>query len=62
VPAPYALVVSTPFPPGFFDRTDTAPDEQFYAQPRLVMHLDDRAVRAVGRCTTSCTSPGTCWT
>jgi len=48
VPAPYALVVSTPFPPGFFDRTDTAPDEQFYAQPRLVMHLDDRAVRAVG--------------
>jgi len=48
VPAPYALVVSTPFPPGFFDRTDPAPDEQFYAQPRLVMHLDDRAVRAVG--------------
>jgi len=48
VPAAYALVVSTPFPPGFFDRTDTAPDEQFYAQPRLVMHLDDQAVRAVG--------------
>jgi SAM-dependent methyltransferase len=37
-----------PFPPRFFDRADPSPDSEFYAQPRLVMHLDDRAVREVG--------------
>jgi SAM-dependent methyltransferase len=36
------------FPPGFFDRTDPSPDADFYAPPRLVTHLDDRAVAAVG--------------
>ncbi|MDP1820200.1 MAG: class I SAM-dependent methyltransferase [Acidimicrobiales bacterium] len=37
-----------PFPPGFFDRLDTGPDPIFYAPPRLVLHLDDHAVAAVG--------------
>jgi SAM-dependent methyltransferase len=36
------------FPPGFFDRTDGAPDGAFYSWPRLVTHIDDRAIAAVG--------------
>ena len=36
------------FPPGFFDRADPAPDTAFYAFPRLVTHIDDGAVTAVG--------------
>ena len=38
----------TRFPPGFFDRTDPSPDPVFYGPPRLVTHIDDRAVAAVG--------------
>jgi SAM-dependent methyltransferase len=36
------------FPPGFFDRTDDAPDARFYDRPRLVTHIDDAAIAAVG--------------
>lgn len=36
------------FPPGFFDRHDPTPDAAFYGPPRLVMHIDDGAVAAVG--------------
>lgn len=36
------------FPPGFFDRADDRPDEVFYAPPRLVTHIDDAAITAVG--------------
>jgi SAM-dependent methyltransferase len=36
------------FPPGFFDRADDAPDPQFYGPPRLVTHIDDAAIDAVG--------------
>ena len=36
------------FPAGFFDRADPSPDPHFYAAPRLVTHLDDRAIDAVG--------------
>ena len=36
------------FPAGFFDRADPSPDPDFYATPRLVTHLDDRAIEAVG--------------
>lgn len=36
------------FPPGFFDRTDPSPDDEFYGPPRLVTHIDDRAIAAVG--------------
>ena len=36
------------FPPGFFDRTDATPDARFYARPRLVTHIDDAAIAAVG--------------
>ena len=36
------------FPAGFFDRADPSPDPDFYATPRLVTHLDDRAIDGVG--------------
>ena len=39
---------STVFPPGFFERDDVAPDSEFYGPPRLVTHIDDRAIAAVG--------------
>ena len=36
------------FPEGFFDRDDPSPDPDFYAAPRLVHHIDERAVDGVG--------------
>lgn len=36
------------FPPGYFDREDPSPDASFYGPPRLVTHIDDRAIAAVG--------------
>jgi SAM-dependent methyltransferase len=36
------------WPPGFFDRTDMMPDRYFYAAPRLVTHIDEGAIAAVG--------------
>jgi SAM-dependent methyltransferase len=36
------------FPPGFFDRADDRPDAVFYAPTRLVTHIDDAAIAAVG--------------
>jgi SAM-dependent methyltransferase len=36
------------FPDGFFDRVDPTSDGDFYALPRLVTHIDDGAIAAVG--------------
>jgi SAM-dependent methyltransferase len=36
------------FPDGFFDRADPSPDPEFYESPRLVHHLDERALDGVG--------------
>jgi SAM-dependent methyltransferase len=36
------------FPPGFFDRADETTDAWFYEVPRLVTHIDDAAIAAVG--------------
>ena len=36
------------FPPEAFDRVDESSDLDFYAQPRLVNHIDDYAIAAVG--------------
>jgi SAM-dependent methyltransferase len=36
------------FPDGFFDRADDSPDDFFYAPPRLVTHIDEGAIAAVG--------------
>ena len=33
--------------PEYFHRADESPDEAFYVQPRLVLHIDDGAVAAV---------------
>ncbi len=45
---PTAGPVSDPFPPGFFDRQDESPDPAFYVVPRLLTHIDDGAIEAVG--------------
>jgi SAM-dependent methyltransferase len=36
------------FPPGFFKREDPSPDTIFYGPARLVTHIDDGAIAAVG--------------
>lgn len=36
------------YPAGFFDRSDDSPDDRFYAPPRLVTHIDESAIAAVG--------------
>jgi hypothetical protein len=35
------------FPAGAFRRYDETPDERFYSIPRLVTHIDDRAIAVV---------------
>jgi SAM-dependent methyltransferase len=41
-------VTTTGFPDGFFARDDESDDRRFYAPPRLVTHIDDGAIAAVG--------------
>lgn len=36
------------FPSGFFRRTDESPDDHFYVADRLLTHIDDGAIAAVG--------------
>ena len=43
-----ALTQQSPFPPGAFDKQDPSPDLLFYEQPRLVNHIDEFAIAAVG--------------
>jgi SAM-dependent methyltransferase len=47
-PARRVATTSADFPPGFFDRVDEDDDAAFYAPPRLVTHIDDNAIAAVG--------------
>ena len=37
------------FPPEFFRRIDESDDELFYSQPRLVVHIDDGAMKKLGQ-------------
>jgi SAM-dependent methyltransferase len=37
-----------PFSPAFFEPVDRSPDPLFYSWPRLVTHIDDNAIAAVG--------------
>lgn len=37
------------YPPEYYRRVDESPDSQFYASPRLVVHIDDAAIAAVSR-------------
>jgi SAM-dependent methyltransferase len=41
-------VQQDPFPAWFFDRDDPSEDARFYRSPRLVTHIDDGAIAAVG--------------
>jgi SAM-dependent methyltransferase len=41
--------VTVEFTSGFFDRADEFPDRYFYSPPRLVTHIDDQAIDALGR-------------
>ena len=36
------------FRPEYFRREDERPDALFYAEPRLVVHIDEHAIRAIG--------------
>jgi SAM-dependent methyltransferase len=47
-PPNVATVDDDGFPPGFFDRQDAGADDAFYGFPRLVTHIDDGAIAAVG--------------
>ncbi|MEM7140867.1 MAG: methyltransferase domain-containing protein [Actinomycetota bacterium] len=38
----------TSFPAGFFERQDPSDDAAFYGPPRLVTHIDEQAIAAVG--------------
>ena len=40
--------MTTPYPDWFFERDDPTPDARFYGPARLVTHIDDRAIAAVG--------------
>src|SRR6516164_8789748 len=44
----FQLAPLVDFPPGFFDRIDPSPDNVFYRPLRLVTHIDDGAIAAVG--------------
>jgi SAM-dependent methyltransferase len=41
-------VTAEAFPPWFFERDDPGPDATFYGWPRLVTHIDEGAIAAVG--------------
>ena len=43
------MTADDPFPSWFFDRDDPSPDTRFYGPPRLVTHIDDGAIAAVGQ-------------
>ena len=40
-------MITHPLPPHAFARMDESADEEFYREPRLVTHIDDRAIAAV---------------
>jgi SAM-dependent methyltransferase len=39
---------SATFPPGFFSRQDESSDDRFYSVDRLVTHIDEGAIAAIG--------------
>lgn len=40
------MTSQSPLPKSYFRRVDETPDEQFYSQPRKVVHIDDGAIAA----------------
>ncbi len=47
-----------PFRPEYFRREDERPDVLFYAEPRLVVHIDAHAIRAIGDYLSETLPPG----
>lgn len=52
--APWRALASSPvplpeLPPALLRRQDEGPDEDFYLQPRLLAHIDDEAIAALGK-------------
>jgi SAM-dependent methyltransferase len=43
------LVTESQFLPEYFEREDEREDRLFYAEPRLVVHIDDGAIATVGK-------------
>ena len=50
--------VAAELPAAWFDRIDETPDQQFYASPRFVQHLDDAAIAAVTEAVARHVAPG----
>ena len=46
------------FGPEYFRREDERPDALFYSEPRLVVHIDDHAIRAIGKYLSEALPPG----
>ena len=46
--APPSAPTPEPYPPELFRREDETDDRLFYAEPRLVVHIDDYAIKAIG--------------
>ena len=46
---PGDAMTDSPFKPHFFEREDESPDAMFYAQPRLLVHIDDYAIEAASQ-------------
>ncbi len=40
---------ASPFKPSYFQRENESPDQLFYVQPRLVVHIDEHAIEAARR-------------
>ena len=52
------LATSQQFPQEYFDREDQSDDSIFYSFPRLLVHIDDQAIEAVGRVFLDLVPPG----
>ena len=44
----------SPLKPEFFEREDDSPDAYFYAQARMLVHIDEYAIQAAAASTPSC--------
>ena len=42
------MVIESSYPPEYFQREDDSDDSLFYSSPRLVVHIDQDAIEAVG--------------
>ena len=50
--------IEPPFSSEFFEREDESDDARFYAEPRMVVHIDEQAIAAVSQLFLDLISPG----